>query len=96
MSTWLYRIGRFADRRRFWVIGAWLILAVTAVGINRVGGGGTVDNFEVPGVESQAAIDLLKARFPERAGATAMLVFHVSDGVVTDPKNAAGIEQTMA
>ena len=96
MSTWLYRLGRFIDRRRWFVIAAWLIVAVTAVGVNRVAGGTTVDNFNVPGVESQQAIDLLKERFPERAGATAMVVFHVSDGSVTDPANAAGIEATIS
>ena len=58
MSTWLYRLGRFIDRRRWFVIAAWLIVAVTAVGVNRVAGGKTVDNFNVPGVESQQAIDL--------------------------------------
>ena len=37
---------------------------------------------------SQAAVDLLEERFPQRAGATAMVVIHVGDGAVTDP--AAG------
>ena len=96
MSKWLYRLGRFVDRRRWFVIAAWLIVAVTVVGVNRIAGGTTVDNFNVPGVESQQAIDLLKERFPERAGATAMVVFHVPDGSVTDAKNAAGIEATVA
>ncbi len=96
MSKWLYRLGRFVDRRRWFVIAAWLIVAVSVVGVNRVAGGNTVDNFDVPGVESQQAIDLLKARFPERAGATAMVVFHVADGSVADARNAAGIEATVA
>ena len=95
MSTWLYRLGRFVTRQRRWVLAAWLLFALALVGIDRVGGGDTVDNFEVPGVESQEAIDLLKDRFPERSGATAMVVFHTTDGAGTDPDAAAGIAETI-
>ncbi len=91
MSNWLYRLGRFASARRGLVVAVWAVVAVVIVVADRTGGGGTVDNFEVPGVESQEAVDLLKAQFPERSGATAMVVFHTADGAVTDPDNAAGI-----
>ncbi len=96
MSNWLFRLGRFVTRRRRWVLAAWILLALALVGINRAGGGETVDNFEVPGVESQEAIDLLKDRFPERSGATAMVVFHTADGSVTDSDAATGINETVA
>ncbi len=96
MSNLLYRLGRSVARRRRLVVVVWIAVALLMVGINRTGGGGTVDNFEVPGVESQQAVDLLKERFPERAGATAMVVFHTSQGSVADPANAAGIEATVA
>ena len=76
MSNWLYRLGRFAARRRVWVVAAWVLIALGALVIDRAAGGGTVDNFEVPGVESQQAVDLLKEKFPERSGATAMVLFH--------------------
>lgn len=91
MSNWLYRLGRFVTRRRRWVLAGWVLIALVVVGVDRVGGGGTVDNFEVPGVESQQAVDLLKEQFPERSGATAMVVFHTADGSITDPDAAAGI-----
>ena len=38
MSSFLYRIGRFSARRRWWVIAVWLILAV---------GGGALSNFNI-------------------------------------------------
>ncbi len=95
MSNWLYRLGRFTAARRRLVVVAWLLVAVLLVGVDRAGGGGTVDNFEVPGVESQQAIDLLKDQFPERSGATAMVVFRTSDGAVTDPDTAEGITATV-
>ncbi len=96
MSNWLYRLGRFAAARRRLVVAAWIVFAVVLVVANRTEGGGTVDNFEVPGVESQEAVDLLKDRFPERSGATAMVVFHTADGSVNDPDAASGIGATVA
>jgi len=95
MSNWLFRLGRFAASRRKVVVAIWIVLAVGIVVVDRTGGGGTVDNFEVPGVESQEAIDLLRDQFPERSGATAMVVFHTTEGSVTDPDAAAGIAATV-
>ncbi|MDX2344237.1 MAG: MMPL family transporter [Acidimicrobiia bacterium] len=96
MSAFLYKLGRFSARRRWTVLLIWATIALAAVGTNAVVGGTSVDNFEVPGVESQEAIDLLEERFPERAGATAMVVFHTTEGSVTDAAFAAGIAETMA
>ncbi len=96
MSNWLYRIGRFSARHRGWVVAGWIVLASAAVLMNRTVDAGTVDNFEVPGVESQEAIDLLDERFPERSGATAMVVFHTTVGSVTDDDASAGIVATVA
>src|SRR5258707_1315375 len=60
MSTYLYRLGRFAVRRRWFVLGAW-VLAVVAISIGgKAVGGQLKDQFTVPGVESQQATDLLK------------------------------------
>ncbi|MCB1026915.1 MAG: MMPL family transporter, partial [Microthrixaceae bacterium] len=77
------------------MVAVWGLVAVLVLAANRIGGGGTVDNFEVPGVESQQAVDLLRERFPERSGATAMVVFHVDDGSVADEPAAAGIASTV-
>ncbi|MFP5489781.1 MAG: MMPL family transporter, partial [Acidimicrobiia bacterium] len=95
MSHWLDRLGRFAAARRWLVIGAWLAVAALIVVADRAAGAGTVDNFEVPGVESQAAVDLLREQFPERSGATAMVVFRTADSSVGDPDAAAGIAATV-
>ena len=96
MSSWLYDLGRFAARRRRLVVAGWIVLVLAVVLVDRSGGGGTVDNFEVPGVESQEAVEVLQDKFPERAGATAMVVFHTADGSVHDPAAASGIAGTVA
>ena len=96
MSNWLDRLGRTATRRRRWFVAGWILVALVVVVVDLSVGGGTIDNFEVPGVQSQRAVDLLKDKFPERSGATAMVVFHTVDGSVTDPDAAAGIAATVA
>lgn len=95
MATFLYRLGRFAFRRRWAVAAAWVTFLVLAV----VGAAATdeepVESFAIPGTESSEALDLLDERFPEMAadGATGRLVFAAPDGeALTDP----GHEQAMA
>ena len=96
MSAFLYKIGRFAARRRLLVVLIWIALVITVAGASRIAGGVSVDNFEVPGVESQQAIELLEDKFPQRSGATAMVVFHADTGTITDPLYAAAIAESMA
>lgn len=95
MAQLLHNLGRFASRRRLFVLIAWIAIIVSMVGANKVVGANSVDNFEVPGVESQQALDLLSQRFPEKAGATAMVVFHVPDGEITEQQYAGGIAATV-
>ena len=96
MSNWLYRIGRRTARHRYLVVAGWVLIALTAIVVNKTVDAGTVDDFEVPGVESQEAIDLLDQRFPQRSGATALVVFNTTDGSVTDASNSSGIEATVS
>lgn len=49
-----------------------LLIAITAVGVSA--GGPTVDDFDVPGIESQKAQDLIADRFPDQGGDTATIV----------------------
>lgn len=74
MSSALYRLGRFAFRRRKTVIGAWLaVLAVlgAAAGLFMT----QLDNgVSIPGTESQQALDRLAATFPEASGTTAQVL----------------------
>jgi RND superfamily putative drug exporter len=54
-------------------------------------GGPVADDFEVPGAESQQALDLFRAHVPALAGADATLVFTVEDGQIADPDNREAI-----
>jgi RND superfamily putative drug exporter len=95
MSNALDRLGRWVAEHPRVVAVAWLVGVLALVAVNRIGGGEAVDDFQVPGVESQQAIDLLEERFPERAGATAMVVFHVSDGAISEPGPAEAVGSTV-
>jgi RND superfamily putative drug exporter len=71
------------DRRRT-VIGLWVAAFVVLAALWGTAAGDYVNNFRLPGTESQRAYDLLKDRFPQQAGDTGSVVFAVKDGKVTD------------
>ena len=75
MSSALYRLGRFAASHPWRVIGVWVLVAVVVVSASSAFGRELEDSFEVPGVDSQVAVDLLSAAGSEQAGLTARLVF---------------------
>ncbi|WP_314412799.1 MMPL family transporter [Streptomyces kroppenstedtii] len=98
MATFLYRIGRWAFRRRRLVGGLWLGALVLAVAAAALAPAGAEEDLAMPGTESQKAFDLLDERFPESnsQGAEARLVFRAPDGQrVTAGKNRAAVEDTV-
>src|SRR5919106_1542349 len=80
MTAFLYRLGRGAVRRRRLTVLAWALLAVGIIVLGQAAGGRTSDTFEIPGVESQRALDVQEEDFPSEAGTSAQLVFAVPDG----------------
>jgi RND superfamily putative drug exporter len=85
MSRALHRLGRLAVRRRWFVLAAWLGAVVVAWAGAGAAGGGYSDDFRVPGVDSQRAVDVLTERFPEAAGGSAQVVVHAADGDLAEP-----------
>ncbi len=74
---------------------AWVIAVVGLFVVGKVAGGETHDSFSVPGVESQRATDLLTASFPTQAGGSAQVVFHATDGTLSDSGNAAAMASAL-
>jgi putative drug exporter of the RND superfamily len=92
MSTLLYRLAHWCVRRRRIVLTAWLIALVGTVAMAIVADGEASTTFEMPGTESQAAADLLDARFPSESGSTARVVFATDDGSpLDDPRYSEAI-----
>ncbi|MBM0123519.1 MMPL family transporter [Pimelobacter simplex] len=83
MSTALARLGRFAARRPWTVIGAWVAIAVLVLASSAAFGQELEDRFEAPDVDSYAATRLM-----ERAGAAEIGLG--ADVVVTPAADAAG------
>ncbi len=97
MSTYLYRLARFAFEHRRRMLALWLVLAVATIVIATASGGKTNDNFTIPGTESQRAADLLTKKLPALSGGQAQVVFSVKGGtVLTGPTQKAGIEAAVA
>ena len=95
LTTGLYRLGRGAARRRWLVFGTWLVVVVAIFASGRILGPAFVNDFRIPGAESQRAMDELRARFPAESGVTATVVFHARTGTLADPRTIATIRRTL-
>ena len=102
MATYLYRVGRFAYRRKAVVLVVWLALLILAgVGAATLSGP-TSNAFSIPGTPAQQALDLQSERFPAASedpltAATAQYVFQAPAGTTLDsPQNTAAIDKVIA
>ncbi len=86
MSSYLYRLGHWAFRRRWLVLGFWVAMLIGVGALSQAVKGEESDKFEVPGTESERALDLLNEKFPGTGGATARMVFAAPEGrKISDP-----------
>jgi RND superfamily putative drug exporter len=98
VATFLYRLGRFAFRRRHFVALFWVALLTLAGVAAASAPSAGASSFSIPGTEAQKAFDLLDQRFPGTSsnGATARVVFKAPAGQkVTDAANRATLEKTV-
>ncbi|MGH9234959.1 MAG: MMPL family transporter [Acidimicrobiales bacterium] len=96
MSQFLYRLGRRTAAHPFRTIGVWVLVAVAVFAWQGAAGGDPVNDYRVPGVESQQASDTLADQFPDFAGASGRVVFHVEQGRIDDPANRAAVDDAVA
>lgn len=96
MATYLYKLGRFAFRRRRYVALVWVaLLALAGFGASSAATA-TASSFSIPGTEAQKAFDLLGQRFPGQSadGATARVVFKAPSGEkMTSAANKAEVKK---
>jgi putative drug exporter of the RND superfamily len=97
MSNYLYRLARFAFRRRRLVLAVWLAAASAAIAVALASGGKTNDTFTIPGTESQNAANVLVAKLPAFSGGQSTIAFATTSGTakVTGPAARAAIESAM-
>ncbi|WP_269939458.1 MMPL family transporter [Arthrobacter sp. HY1533] len=80
MALWLYKLGRFAARRAWLVIAAWVVIVGMVGGAVALFMGPMSNNFQIPGTETQQMADKLAADLPEASGGTGSVVFTTSNG----------------
>lgn len=80
MSSALYSLGRFAAHARRRVLVLWLLIVLLFAGLAAAVGDGLSDAIEIPGTESQEALDTLGLTFPEVSGASAQLIVVAAPG----------------
>ena len=81
MSTILFRLGQFASRHPWRVIGVWLVAACATFTLGAQFGGEANDEFRLPGAESQRAVDILEEKFPAQNPYTSQVVFSDDAGL---------------
>jgi putative drug exporter of the RND superfamily len=94
MSEFLARIARTLTQH--WkrsLAGA--VLVIFLIGFAAGAGSPAADDFEIPGTESQQALDLFRDHSPAFAGADSTIVFSVEEGQIADPENRAAIEDAL-
>ncbi|HZB77578.1 MAG TPA: MMPL family transporter [Solirubrobacteraceae bacterium] len=92
MSLLLARLARSLTQH--WIRGLVAALVVLVLlGVAAGAGGEAADDFEIPGTESQQALDLFRAHSPAFAGADSTLVFSVDQGTLEEHRPA--IEQAL-
>lgn len=92
MSALLYSLARAAFQHRWRTAGIWLLILGALGGIGLASHSSFVNEFEIPGAQSQQAFDRLKSTFPEVAGTGAAVIVVAPPGhTVQDPAIKAGI-----
>ncbi len=84
-------LAQFSTRRPVLIVLIWVAAVIGLQAASAIAGPDMRDAFSLKNTDSQAAYDLLAERFPEFAGTTDTIVFHVSEGAVTDPAASADI-----
>jgi RND superfamily putative drug exporter len=88
-------LAKFCYERRRYVVAGWIVFLVGLFVLNRLFAGEFKTEFELPGSESQAAIDLLKEKGAnERTGFQGQVVFKADQGV-SDPEVRGAIEKLL-
>ena len=93
MTGVLYGIVRFSVRRRFVVLGVWLVAAIALIAVSRSLGENTSENLSLPGTDSQRATDTLDRSFPDQANGTSPIVLHARSGKLTEAKYSKAVDE---
>ncbi len=96
MSRALYRLADMSYRHRRLVLVGWLAVILAVVSVGLLSRGTTVDNFSVPGTQSQQALTQLEQALPTLAAPSTQVVFaSTGTATVTGPAGRAAMETSI-
>ena len=97
MGHLLHAIGAFAARRRWTVIGVWVLMVVVVGAAAAAFKTPPTDSFSIPGTQSIDTLNQLQQEFPSQEGTAGKVVIAAPDGkVLTDPTYQAAITESVA
>lgn len=92
----LSRFVRACANHAWRTIAVWIVVIIGIFGAAGTVGGQLVDQFSLPGSDSQKAVDLLDTRFPARSGDPAQMVFAVDSGRLDQGEARAAVLAAVA
>ena len=94
LNRWLESLGGFSVRRHWIVIIAWVIILGGLLIANGQSGGTYVNNYNIPGTQSDDGLNRLNSTFSSQGGYAGQIVFHAAVGTVS--ADAAEVNQATA
>jgi RND superfamily putative drug exporter len=95
MADFLKKLGLFSFQHKWVVIGIWLGVIATVIGLMVTYQQPASRNISIPGTEAQTTIDKAEKLFPNAGGGTGRIVFEVPEGKTIDDYRQP-IENTLA
>ena len=89
------RVARWCTHHRWQTLVGWVLLVIAATVLGSSVGTREIDDFRLPGTESQRAYDLLAEHSPNQNGITDQLVYVARDGTLRDRVLQARIDRTL-
>ena len=94
MNAWLESLGGFSVRRRWVVVVAWVIILGGLLLAKQQFGGTYVNNYNVPGTQSDNGLNRLNSTFSSQGGYAGQIVFHATNGSLS--ADASAVNQATA
>ncbi len=88
LNQLLERVGGFSAKRHWVVVVAWVLILGGLLGAKAAFGGDYVNNYNVPGTQSDEGLNRLNDTFAAQGGYAGQIVFHARTGKVSDDKSA--------
>jgi putative drug exporter of the RND superfamily len=92
----LHALGVLCARAPRRVLGLWVFAALALLLAGQSAGGTFVNDFQVPGMESQKALDTARDNFPEVGAVTAEVVWQAREGSLDTPVRREAVSAMLA